>query len=566
MGYVAKIVLKARQEYMSTTIQAYALYTMLMHEMTDALTIAHLRKSAAHIAGDMTIYMASHLPEDFSLLVKPTSGKRPVDTNYKGSASQDMIYLRLNNESRMTTMTARTVKDPRSFSYSFVHLSELSSYWEDMNSRKQADEMVGALMPTIPLGINPYAAVFMESTAKGMDGIFYETWLRSESGDGLFEPVFIPWYWARKYTIQEKPDEKTAFTQYQSLIKKGDSRNAERFAQMLSLSKDEREIIGNANLTLTWGHMKWRRRIGLPSLGDDPFIFRQEYPTTAKEAFLVSGQHAFSSEALTVYIENAPHPSWAGEIDLDPNRHPVRNEGREEYRVYETFNPTHDYVIGWDAAAGGAAANSAGKADDHAGAVLDRMTQAIVAVYNSNVPDPVQAGRIAYAIGSEYGFPPIVCDRDGNGRAVLGELQRLEYPRIYTQWMFDYIIRSNKDVPGFAITPSIRKHILNTLRNCIAEKRLDMPDLATLNEMKTMIINIKPGTRQENILQTSGKHDDLVFAVAIAWAAHGEKEMRIRESNEVKRQKHDAQQTIMIGDRQLVKRTRSGDNKSFNNW
>lgn len=538
-GWIALLLLKARQGYMSTTSQAFLLYRMCHIKGIKALTISHSKPSAGHIAGDMSIYMAERLPRPWMQQAIDMTAKKPkLQTNWKGVESQDTINMIFANGSTLRTQSARTVKNPRSFTFPLVHMSEVAFFFEDMNGREAADKMITALMPTIGFGKNPWATCFAESTANGPQGVFYEMCQKARTDKGRkpedsqsqFRLLFLPFYVFPQNTVPVESWMEGAFKEYRRLMDVGAVEEAESHATTLQLTPFEREICEVADDRLTFSHILWERRVGLPSLQGDTSRFKQEYPSCVDEAFLSTGSMAFSPKVVADYREHAMDPVWHGTITLDDHRKVVMAPVGRDFRVYKRWVEGHEYIIGADCAAGSAAGDTNGVQDSSAAAVLDRMTGEVVAVYHSAAPTPGEFANILYAIGSEYHFPVLAIDRDGPGFAVLEVLKLLKYPRLYMRPMFDHKLGADRMVVGYALVRIERDAAVYRLRDGIQSRRCKVYDVDMLDQLGAMIMSKAAVTtmRRERMhfhMGRESEHDDLIFCLVLAWGAHKDRDL-----------------------------------------
>jgi hypothetical protein len=74
------------------------------------------------------------------------------------------------------------------------HDSELA-FWP----KATAKDNFNALMATTPDEAG--TAIFIESTANGMSGLFYELWLGALDGTNGFIPFFSPWFDSPEYSV-----------------------------------------------------------------------------------------------------------------------------------------------------------------------------------------------------------------------------------------------------------------------------------------------------------------------------------------------------------------------------
>lgn len=120
--------------------------------------------------------------------------------------------------------------------------------------------------------------VILESTANGMDGLFYDLVVEAEQKKNDFEVVFIPWYWQPEYRRDTPPD--------------GDP----------NLTVEEEEYCANYSqspyekIPLCREQMYWRR--AKISEFKSTWKFKQEYPAYLQEAFQTSGETLILAQAV----------------------------------------------------------------------------------------------------------------------------------------------------------------------------------------------------------------------------------------------------------------------------
>ena len=80
-----------------------------------------------------------------------------------------------------------------------VHASELA-FW----SKTTAADNWNSLTQAVPNTKN--TAIFVESTANGVTGVFYDLWKGAVDGSNGYVPVFIPWHVNPEYreTVPKK--------------------------------------------------------------------------------------------------------------------------------------------------------------------------------------------------------------------------------------------------------------------------------------------------------------------------------------------------------------------------
>jgi hypothetical protein len=178
-----------------------------------------------------------------------------------------------------------------------LHMSECAKFPGD---KLRQMRVIMSVMGAVPA--DGPSLVVAESTANGADGWFYHTWQRAEGNpdagaeedmlvDGVqWIPFFAPWY--------EDP---------------GNAHEGNHIVRDWSnWAKEDREREDwlRREFKLTDGQLSFRRFKILNEANGDPEWFAQEYPTTAAEAFRLSGSPAFDRIDLDAQeaVANAGKP------------------------------------------------------------------------------------------------------------------------------------------------------------------------------------------------------------------------------------------------------------------
>lgn len=133
-------------------------------------------------------------------------------------------------------------------------------YWE------RGEDQVAAIMDAVPRA--PGTMMFMESTAKGRDALFYENYMLGKSGKSDWMSMFIPWHWNRDYRVTIKPGEDFEILPSEFA-----------YMQQFDLSPEQ---------------MKWRRlKIYDYKRSDPTSEFNREYPADDVMAFETSTRSEF---------------------------------------------------------------------------------------------------------------------------------------------------------------------------------------------------------------------------------------------------------------------------------
>ena len=155
-----------------------------------ALILAHQADSTRALF-DMVQRYHQHCPE----ILKPHT---------KYSSRRELSFDVLDSSFVLATAGGDSVG--RGETLTHVHASELA-FWP----KSTAAEIYNGLMQAVPN--TKGTAVFIESTANGVTGVFYDLWKGAVEGTNGYVPVFIPWYVDPEYrepvpaNFEPTPDE-----------------------------------------------------------------------------------------------------------------------------------------------------------------------------------------------------------------------------------------------------------------------------------------------------------------------------------------------------------------------
>lgn len=274
-GKVRALVLKGRQVGISTYIGGRFYWRVSHRRGVRAFILTHL-----DTASDNLFDMAKRFHDNCPDLVRPQTGK---------ANAKELTFSVL--QSGYKVATAGSAEVGRSETIQYFHGSEVA-FWP--HAEKHAAGIQQAIADVAG------TEDIRESTANGIGNAFHQAWKAAERGDSEFEAIFIPWFWHEEYTTEPAVDwvAPEAFRAYAEAYK------------------------------LTPGQTYWayRKNRDLCVLaGSDPteicWMFRQEYPANADEAFQTSGDKAFISPELVLKARKAKHQAWGPIIlGVDPAR------------------------------------------------------------------------------------------------------------------------------------------------------------------------------------------------------------------------------------------------------
>lgn len=513
-GRVRAIILKARQEGISTYVAARNYRRVQLYENQRALVIADQRKRGQVLFGIYEMF-DRRIPD----WIKPEkrwqrSGWRLHYDNPHGTG--------LNSE--LSVETAMDAAAGRGSTVQAVHASELG-FWEN------PEEVWISLMQAVP---DFGSEVIIESTANGVGNFFHQMWEDAVAGDSSFLPIFLPWWIHEEYRLALSPEEKKQLRRELDPWEKTAHTEGFEWEQPDDVVPTEFASGATWNVaTQTWTlsleQLAWRRMVIRDKLRGDLNGFRQEYPSTAREAFLVSGDMFFDEDALLWYEQAAARPRKRQTIRWHLNGAYRRDDSNGELRVWQRRQKDHEYVIFADTASGKKAGEresifasdrEQGGRDFSAAWVYDKTKGQYVAKLHGRIPPEAFAQKLM-ALGYTYASSnkrsgrevPALLGVERNhksGETVVRILKDdLRYPNLYYDRQLNRRLNRRTPAAGWVTTESKRTIMLDEFSAEIRARGVSMPDPDTIREMFTFVRNDdgKPEAQE-------GCHDDRVIAAA----------------------------------------------------
>lgn len=449
-GRVRVIILKARQQGLSTYTSSYLYFKLSQMKAKKGLVIAHKAESTRALF-DMYQRIHAEMPE----LMRPST---------KYSNRRELSFDKL--DTSLIVATAGGDGVARGETINFAHLSEVA-FWPTAT----ASDNLNALLQAIPNEND--TGIFVESTACGMSGVFYELWQGAIDGTNGFIPFFSPWFDSPEYRLP---------------VPEGFER-----------TYDEEDLV--ARYGLDDGQLCFRRQ-KIAQNGRE--AFQQEYPSNAEEAFIASGRPVFNPEQLQEMMKDASDP--AERMALEG---PVfREHPRGELYVYHKHDPLEVYTIGADVGMG------IRNGDYSVAQVLDSNRRQ-VAVWRGLV-HPDFFADVLQALGFHYNTARVAVENNNHGILTAIRLGRdLLYPNTYTEVSEGKLNDTESISIGFRTTAKTKPLIIDRLRASLREKEIQVNDKTTIREMLSYIVTESGALEAEE-----GCHDDTVMALAIANHCH----------------------------------------------
>lgn len=187
------------------------------------------------------------------------------------ASSKELFFPEMDSGYKVGTAGSKAVG--RSQTIHFLHGSEVA-FWPN------ADEHFAGVVQAVPKMDN--TEIILESTANGIGNKYHELWQEAERGDSEYQAIFVPWFWQDEY--REKPPKDW---------------------QPAQESKEYAAAYGLDELQMKWMESK---KIELGS----EWLFKQEYPANATEAFQVSGEDCFITPQDVVVARKEQDISFFG--------------------------------------------------------------------------------------------------------------------------------------------------------------------------------------------------------------------------------------------------------------
>lgn len=270
-GKVRAIILKGRQQGMSTYVEGRYLWKVTHNKGVRAFILTH-DSDSTNALFEMTERYYENLPP----FVRPSVG---------AANAKELHFDVLDSGYKIGTAGNKAVGRGQTIQY--FHGSEVA-FWSN------ASEHTKGIMQAIPDADG--TEVIFESTANGVGNFFHEQWKLAEKGLSEFIPIFVPWFWQTEYTKE---------------VPKG-------------FTPTEEELRLKEQYNLTDGQLSWRRskisELTTDGVNGDK-AFKQEYPNNAAEAFQVSGSDGLISANDCIKARmNKANGSGPLVVGVDPSR------------------------------------------------------------------------------------------------------------------------------------------------------------------------------------------------------------------------------------------------------
>lgn len=329
-------------------------------------------------------------------------------------------------------------------------LSELALY-EDQD----AERILNGVEDAVPLT----GELTIESTAQGVDNLFYEKYTKAREGKSSYRAFFFPWWWDDGYRLPKN--------------------------NVLSLPQDNGELVytDEEQFLVNTHHLRedqirWRRW----KIGEKGLLFYSQYPENEVDCWLIYGDPVFDSVLLT----DLANSCYDGE--------------RHQYGWNYWLPPISNikYVIGADTASG------APEGSYSAAVVLDSLWR-VCATFQARL-EPHAFAELLKKLAVWYNTAEIAVERNFTGYAVLEQLK--DYPNITHQR--DFTTGKITTQRGWWSNDQTRSLLMSVTRENLP--KIKMWDSNLVRQLRSYrYIKLKSKYREE-----SGTFDDLAIAFMIA--------------------------------------------------
>ena len=429
------IVLKARQLGVTTYVAARFFINCITREGTLSVQVAHDQRSAEEIFR-IVHRLLDNLPEQLrkGALVTSRANVRQI------------VFPMLDSEYRV-----ETAADPnagRGLTIHNLHCSEVARWPRDVS------ETLASLRAAVP----PDGEIFLESTANGAGGAFYNEWQQApETG---YTRHFYPWWWDPAYR---------------------------REVEIVHFTDEELELMQKHRLDSA--QIAFRRETRANFRNRAP----EEYAEDPESCFLASGDCVFDSDILDQRLHQAA---------------PIM-ENADHGRLLTFFPPVaggngciaKQYIIGVDPAGGHA------DGDYSCAQVIEKTYGVQCAELHGHFSTQELAARVA-VLARRYNDALVAVERNNHGHAVLAHLMMSQgYTNVYQAG----------GQPGWLTNVATRPRMLENFAALLSAARFMFLSPRLLEECRTFVRH-PDGTCSA----AAGTHDDTVMAMAIAQAVRAE--------------------------------------------
>ena len=480
---VRLVILKARQEGISTLIEGILFYNTTHNQGYCSHIIAHVSK-----ASDTVFRMSKRF------LAYIHKADQPA-TDY--SNRKEILFARpLSSEITIDVANKnKSVKDEagRSANIHGFHGSEVALW-------NSPEEVMYAVQNCI--SHTPNTMVVLESTAHGASGYFHDIYWKAKANENDYRAVFLGWNL--------------------------DPRNQMATPVDFSLTPEEKELKNEHSLTDR--QVYWRRWKIANDHNGDLQSFEQENPITDVEAFKTTGATIFSKESLDFYFKHT-QPGIKGYLEKIDGRVLFIPDVKGNLTIWEEPDENEHYLSGGDVAEG------LPKGDFSCAYIMNKNTGNLCASWHGHIDPDLFADELML-LYEFYNMPYAGVENNNHGYTVINKLKEV-YPYLYSEWIEGQWFEGITEKVGWHTNIKTRRLMVDAGKEWIRDKLGKIPDENLLKEMTTFVRNDKGKAEAEGTAK-----DDRVMAFLITLMMYERCPMNVR--NDYKRKIKEYSSEVMI--------------------
>ena len=283
--------------------------------------------------------------------------------------------------STISIFTERTPLARTGATIQYLLLSEFAKY-------RNQSTIIKEMFPTVRKNTG---AIVIDTTAESRGDSYSRLWEEAVAGRSEFEPLFISWLDDEQQCWQDPSREnKPLFYDWMQCFSRNDRTGLEKYSSLLNLDDDEFDLLTN-HIVPRWnkepdneklhpmGWLEWRRWAIQDRCDGKTAVFKNQYPTHWREAFMSSTLTIFDMSQVAGQadrIKNEANPvrgeliSKTGRRALDPDSEAMMSqvsrtnhqvepnmftfmpESFGPIKIYEEPIPGEEYIISSDYAEG----------------------------------------------------------------------------------------------------------------------------------------------------------------------------------------------------------------------
>jgi len=508
-GMVRMIILKARQQGMSTLFQGLCFEELYRTNNFHARLVSHEEESAEEILAMQKVFLQ----------------ELPWKTPMKSDATDTIVFDQPIRSSVAIT-SAKADNPGRGGTKQFGHFTEVA-FWGP-----KGYTLMNALRNLIHEEPGTWAV--LESTANGTGNYFFEQWGLAEQDRSSLEPIFIPWFWSEQYRLEISDEEH-------------DDIKATLDDEELWLLEQTYFRRGHGEVKVGYEQLAWRRKAIVDKSGGRVEDFKQEYPAYPEEAFRYSGRMVFEPTKIRELMRQLPtkledaerrvkkrrdikddrlRGTFTGEI-LIPDHTELfscRDVGDwlDEHRELDVIYDPRGRLTIWDPPVKGLTYfmgidSSAGlRHGDYAVIyVIEGASENVVAKWRGWI-EPKILGQITACLHRWYNWALVGPEINNHGISVLDSLIDCQCSNIYRRRAHDKLERKPSDLLGWDTREKSKQLAIDHMRNWISQDRGDILCRDLLLECQGFHLDER-GKMQPPDIGPDGEagHDDCIMAFAI---------------------------------------------------